>query len=185
MHRALLPLHALAIPARPRLSRVEPCPSSQQAGRRSRGADGVVSALLPWRGGTCQSSRTGAPATQGGAGGLGTGGWSCPRLALPPPIGVSEHAVKSQLICSCLLWHRWYVFTCSHLCLQPVRLSLGAGIQAELVSALWMEEQNKSSNAGSLSNNLERGGVQEKGFKAAVLEPKWTQICLSALPVSA
>lgn len=74
-----------------------------------------------------------------------------------PPVGVSEHAVKSQLICSCLLWHRWYVFTCSHLCVQPVRLSLEVRIQAELVSALWMEEQNKSSNAGSLSNNLERG----------------------------
>lgn len=47
---------------------------------------------------------------------------SCLSLALLPS-GVSEHVMKSHLMCSCLLWHCWYFFTCSYLCVRPVQLS--------------------------------------------------------------
>lgn len=53
------------------------------------------------------------------------------------------------------------------------------------VDGLEMEKENNPPHACSRSNNLEWGRAQEKGFKAVVLEHKWTQICLTMLPVSA
>lgn len=72
----------------------------------------------------CRSSRAQAVQLQGAVTGMWRAGlWSCLSLALLLS-GVSGCVMRLQLVCSCLQRHRWYLFTCSHLCVQPAQVSL-------------------------------------------------------------
>lgn len=139
IHRTPISLHILNFPVRLTTSLVRRCLSIQQPHRAEAEervaafADGCGACLaLLCKAGRCSHSvMPGARAA--GPGHPSRKRWwqACRAWVIGaarawlcfPQIGVSEHVTKSQLICSCLLWHRWYFFTCSYLYVKPVRLS--------------------------------------------------------------
>lgn len=119
------------------------CIPNNCTGVRQRSEEVVSPCCVSWRVSPlchtlCRSSRAQAVQLQGEVTGVWRAGlWSCLSLALLPS-GVSGCMIRPQIICSCLLWHHWYLFTCSHLWVKPAQVSLR--LCAELQSAHSLRE---------------------------------------------